>query len=80
MKTLKNAETAKEVEELIDKSVLEKIPTELVQEITENILLFERYYKGEIFITPQDVEVTRIYSETLNKIVQIDYKGISYKN
>ncbi|MFC0514501.1 hypothetical protein ACFFGT_09825 [Mucilaginibacter angelicae] len=73
------AKTTEEVIELIHPKLIELIPEDDLQPIAENILLVEQYCRGEVFITPFDVEVTRIYSMTMNQILRIDYNETVYK-
>jgi hypothetical protein len=73
------AKTSDEIIELIHPKLIQMIPEADLKPIAENILLVERYFRREVFITPLDVESTRFYSPTSNQITRIDYRDAIYK-
>ena len=73
------ATTKEEIIELIHPELLKRLPVAIVDDIGLNILLVENYFKGTQHLRPEDVKVTRIYSQALNQITQIDYEGATYK-
>ena len=79
MNTLYKARTIEDVKKLIHPNILYQIPQDKINDISENILLFERYFRGEVFLTPLDLTVTRFYDHIANQITQIDFEGTSYK-
>jgi signal-transduction protein with cAMP-binding, CBS, and nucleotidyltransferase domain len=79
MNSLYKAKSIEDIIAIIEPSILAKIPKDKLNDIAENILMFERYFRNEIFVTPNSLKATRIFSLTLDKIMQIDYEGVSYK-
>ena len=74
-----DAQTARDIIEIIHPKLVEKIPANDLEKIAQNIMMGEKYFKGEVFMRPEELIATRVYSDTINQITQIDYNGQSYK-
>ena len=73
------ATTKEEIIELFHPSLKAKIPSSLIDEIDQNILLFEMYHKGETFLAPHELTTTRIYDYVNMQITQVNHLDIIYK-
>ncbi|MCS4164777.1 hypothetical protein [Sphingobacterium sp. BIGb0116] len=79
MNSIAKVKTIQEVIDLIDEKVLIEIPENLVNKIAENLLLVERYIRGEVSIKSDEVQATRVFNHNKDKIIEVEYKGIVYK-
>jgi len=79
IKNISAAQTSEDIIEIIHPKLKDKISSDDLEKIAQNIMMAEKYFKGEVFMKPEDLIATRIYSTTINQITLIDYNGNSYK-